>query len=110
MVDIPTLKLRQFLQRNITRVPSGGLLPLLRRPIPLSLGFGTAPAFSGASADYIALHVGEAPEDDEYQAPGASAGIGTRPCQGSELRLGVHDALDDAEQVEGAARKPVNPR
>jgi hypothetical protein len=26
------------------------------------------------------------------------------------LRLGFHDALDDAEQVEGAARKPVNPR
>jgi len=28
----------------------------------------------------------------------------------SELRLGVHDALDDAEQVEGAAREPVDPR
>ena len=26
------------------------------------------------------------------------------------MRLGVHDALDDAEQVKGAAREPVNPR
>jgi hypothetical protein len=30
--------------------------------------------------------------------------------QGSELRLGVHDALDDLEQVEGAAGEAVNPR
>jgi len=29
--------------------------------------------------------------------------------EGSKLRLGVHDPLDDAEQVEGAAREPVNP-
>jgi hypothetical protein len=26
------------------------------------------------------------------------------------LRLGVHDALDDAEQIEGVAGEPVNPR
>jgi hypothetical protein len=26
------------------------------------------------------------------------------------LRLGVHDLLDDAEQVEGAASEPVDPR
>ena len=29
--------------------------------------------------------------------------------QGSELRLGVHDALDDAEQVEGGAGDVVSP-
>jgi len=36
---------------------------------------------------------------------------GPRFRQGSKLRLGVYDALDDAEQVEGAAaRQPGNPR
>jgi hypothetical protein len=38
------------------------------------------------------------------------AGVGPRFRQGSKLRLGVHDALDDAEQVKGAAGEPVNPR
>ena len=28
----------------------------------------------------------------------------------NELRLGVHDLLDDSEQVEGAGREAVNPR
>src|SRR6516162_3804860 len=35
---------------------------------------------------------------------------GPRLGQGSELRLGVHDALDDAEQIKGAAREAVDPR
>ena len=26
------------------------------------------------------------------------------------MRLGVHDTLDDAEQVKGAAREAINPR
>jgi hypothetical protein len=30
--------------------------------------------------------------------------------QGSELRLGVHDALDDVEQIEGAAGEAVDAR
>ena len=34
----------------------------------------------------------------------------TRLGQGSELRLGVDDALDDAEQVKGAAREAVDAR
>jgi hypothetical protein len=42
------------------------------------------------------------------QAPGA--GVDPRSCEGSKLRLGVHAALDDAEQVKGAAREAVNPR
>jgi hypothetical protein len=33
--------------------------------------------------------------------------IGPRFRKGWELRLRVHDALDDAEQVEGAARQLV---
>ena len=37
-------------------------------------------------------------------------GVGPRLRQRSKLRLGVHDALDDAEQIEGAARQPVDPR
>jgi hypothetical protein len=47
---------------------------------------------------------------DADQPPGAGAGVGPRFRQGSELRLRVHDALDDAEQVEGAARQPVDAR
>ncbi len=30
--------------------------------------------------------------------------------EGAELRLGVHDLLDDGEQVEGRARQAVDPR
>jgi hypothetical protein len=74
------------------------------------LGLGAAPAFGGAGADEVALNVGEASEYRQHQAPGAGAGVGPRFRQGSELRPGVHNALDDAEQVEGAARKPVDPR
>jgi hypothetical protein len=40
---------------------------------------------------------------------GAGGGVGPRFRQGSKLRLGVHDLLDDGEQVEGAAREAVNP-
>jgi hypothetical protein len=75
-----------------------------------SLGPGAAPAFGCPGADKIALHVREAAEYRQHQAPGAGAGIGPRLSQGSELRLGVHDALDDAEQVKGAARQPVDAR
>jgi hypothetical protein len=57
----------------------------------LSLGLGAAASFGGAGADKIALHVGEASEDGEHQAPGA--GVGPRLGQGSKLRLGVRDAL-----------------
>ena len=74
----------------------------------LSLGLGAASAFGGTGADKIALHVGEAAENRQHQAPGAGAGVGPRLGQGSKLRLGVHDALDDAEQVERAARQPVD--
>jgi hypothetical protein len=50
------------------------------------------------------------PQARQHQAPGAGAGVGPRLGQGSKLRLGVHDALDDGEQVEGAAGEAVNPR
>jgi len=36
----------------------------------LSLGLGAASAFGGAGADQVALHVGEAAENGEHQAPG----------------------------------------
>jgi hypothetical protein len=42
--------------------------------------------------------------------PGAGAGVGRRLGKRTELRLRVHDPLDDGEQVEGAAREAVNPR
>ena len=80
------------------------------RPIGLSLGLGAAPAFGCAGADKIAFNIGEASENREHQAPGAGAGVGPRFRQGSKLRLGVRDALDDGEQIEGAAREAVNPR
>jgi len=43
-------------------------------------------------------------------APSAAGAVGPRLGQGSKLRLGVHYPLHDAEQVERAARKPVDPR
>jgi hypothetical protein len=43
------------------------------------------------------------PSTASIQAAGAGAGVSPRFRQGSEFRLGLHDALDDAEQVEGAA-------
>jgi hypothetical protein len=49
------------------------------------------------------------PENGNHQAPGACAGVGPRLGQGSKLRLGVHDTLDDGEQVKGAAGETVNP-
>ena len=74
----------------------------------LSLGLGAAPPFGGAGANQVALYVGEAAENGEHQAAGAGAGVGPRLGQGSELRLGVHDALDDTKQIEGAAGQPVD--
>jgi hypothetical protein len=63
-----------------------------------------AAALGGAGADQIALHVREAAENSNHQAPGAGAGVGPRFRQGSKLRHGVHDLLDPGEQVEGAPR------
>jgi hypothetical protein len=105
----------EFVERSALRAPPDGLLLLGRcqgrgAAHVLSLGLGAAPAFGGAGADQIALDVGEASEYREHQAPGAGAGISPRLGQGSELRLGVRDALDDGEQVEGAAGEAVNPR
>ena len=75
----------------------------------LPAGRGAVSALGGAGADKIALHVREAAEYRQHQAPGAGAGVGPRLGQGLKLRLGVHDALDDAEQVKGAACQPINP-
>ncbi len=71
---------------------------------------GAASAFGGAGADKIALNIGKPAEYRQHQAPGAGGGVGPRFRQGSELRLGVGDALDDGEEVETAARQPVDPR
>ena len=75
----------------------------------LPLGLGAAPALGGAGADKIALNIGQPAEYRQHQAPGAAAAVGPRFREGTELRLGVRDALDYGEQVEGTAREPVNP-
>jgi hypothetical protein len=77
------------------------MLPALLRP---------ATALGGAGADQVAFNIGQAAEYRQHQAPGAGAGAGSRFGQGSKLRLGVHEALDDGEQVEGAARQRVDAR
>jgi hypothetical protein len=105
----------QFVERRALRAPPDGLFLLRRRQRRgpahlLSLGLGAAPALGGAGADQIALHVGQAAENREHQAPGAAGPVGPRFRQGSKLRPGVHDAFDDGEQVEGAACEPVDPR
>ena len=69
----------------------------------LPLGLGAAPAFGGAGADKITLHIRQSAKYRQHQAPGGGAGVGPRFGQGSKLRLCVHDLLDDGEQVKGAA-------
>jgi hypothetical protein len=113
--DAAVVAIRQFLQRRARRPPSGGLFLLGRcegrgTAHSLSLGLGAAPAFGGAGADKVALNISQAAEYRQHQAPGAGAGVGPRFGQRSKLRLSVHDALDNAEQIEGAAREAVNPR
>jgi len=58
------------------------VLPALLRP---------ASALGSAGADKVALHVGQAAQHGNHQAPGAGAGIGPRLREGAELRLGIHD-------------------
>jgi hypothetical protein len=58
--------------------------------LPLSLARFLA--LGGAGADKIPFYVREAAENRQHQALGAGAGVGPRFRQGSELRLGVHDA------------------
>jgi len=70
----------------------------------LSLGLGAAPAFGGSGADKIALHVRQPAEYRQHQASGTRACVRPRLREGTELRLGVDDAPDDAEEVKGAAR------
>jgi len=76
----------------------------------LPSGLGAVPAFGCARADKIALNIREASEYSEHQAPGTGAGVSPRLCQRSKLRLGVDDALDDGEEVEGAAGQAVDAR
>jgi hypothetical protein len=54
------------------------------------LGLGTVSTFGCPSADKIALNIGQAAEYRQHQAP--------------------DNAFDDAEEVKGAARQPVDPR
>jgi len=44
----------------------------------LSLGLSAAPAFGGAGADKITLHVRQPAENGNHQAPGARGGVGPR--------------------------------
>lgn len=74
------------------------------------LGLGAAAAFGGAGADQVALNIGEAAENGNHHPPGAGAGVGPRLRKRAELRLGVHDPLDDLEQVEGAAGEAIDAR
>jgi hypothetical protein len=76
----------------------------------LPTGLGAIPSLCRPGANQVSLNIGQAAEYRQHQPPGACAGVGPRLGRGSKLRLGVHDALDDAKQVEGAARQPVDPR
>lgn len=69
----------------------------------------STPAFGSPGADEIALDIREATEDRDHQPAGAGArvrpGLRNRP----KLRSRINDFLYDAEQVEGAPGKPVDP-
>jgi len=58
---------------------------------------------------YDRSDIGQPAEYREHQPPGAAGAVGPRFGQGSKLRLGVHDPLDDGEQVKGAARQRGGP-
>jgi hypothetical protein len=62
----------------------------LARPLPAAV----------AGADTVAFHIGQAAENGNHQPPGAD--IGPRFRQGSELRLGVYDAVDELRTMLGA--------
>ena len=96
---------RQFLQRSAPHAASGGLF----FPMPSS-GLSAASAFGGMGADKVALDIGQAARYRNHQAPGASAGVGPTVPLVTGIDLGVHDALDDTEEVEGAARVTVDAR
>ena len=79
-------------------------------PHGLSLCFGAAPAFGGVGADQVPFDIRQPAENRQHQAPvpvpvSAHGSASERNCA-----LPSHDALDDAKEVEGAARKSVNPR
>ena len=67
-------------------------------------------ANSNAGPNKIAFDIGEPAENRQHQPPGAAGAVGPRFRQGSELRIRVHDALDDTEEVKGAAREAVKLR
>jgi len=91
---------RQFLKCSTLRAASSGLF-LLTGFWPRRCGG----ADSGRGSRQRAA------EYRQRQASGADAGAGVGPGfrQRAELRFRVDDALDDAQQIEGAAREAVNP-
>ena len=106
---------REFGESSTLRPPPSGLGLLRRRQLrrtahTLPALLRPAAALGGAGADKIALHVGESSENGNHQAPGAGASVSPRLGKRPELRLGVHDLLDDGEQIEGAAREAVDAR
>jgi hypothetical protein len=109
-----TVAAGEFIKHGALRAPPDGLFLLRQREgrwtaHVLSLGLGAAPAFGGAGADKVTLHVRQSAEYRQHQAPGASAGVRPRLGERTELRFGVDNSLDDGEQVERAARQSVNP-
>jgi hypothetical protein len=76
----------------------------------LSSGLGAVPALGGARSDQVALNIGQAAEYRQHQPRGAGTGVGPRLRERSKMRLGVDDALDYAEQIEGAASEAINAR
>ena len=109
------LAARQLDERGTFRPSLAGLRLLRLRqfrfpPHALPALFRPAAALGGVGADKIALYVCQSAQHGNHQPPGAGAGVGPRLRKRAELRLGVHDLLDDGEQVEGAAREPVKPR
>jgi hypothetical protein len=99
---------REFGKRSTLRPSPSGLGVLRRRQFrrtahALPELLCPAAALGGAGADWIALHVRQSAQHGNHKPPGAGAGVGPRLGQRTELRLGIHDLLDDS-----AAREAVN--
>jgi len=69
---------------------------------------GPAATLRRSGADEIALHIRQAAEDGQHQPPGAGGSIGPGLGERAELCVGIGDALDDGEQVEGGAGETVD--
>lgn len=76
----------------------------------LSAFLGACPALAGAGADQVTLDIRQTAQHGNHHPPRAGRGIGPRLGKGQELPTGIHNLLDDGEQLERRSGEAVDPR